>query len=169
MSYMVESFFIWVVIWIWWFPRVRCIWIVIDNVSDEWELMKVENKLRMAAWTAMEWVKCRNKELENSSGGMGKDWKIPDVEIVTWAAFERFWWQEWGGNTLTRRSVLEGGNYMHQTHVAKTVECRYIAWQVEPRDCACGEQMKFRRTKYQEKRVCSNSQQSCRVYSSWRN
>lgn len=128
---MVESFFIWVVVWIWWFPRVRSILVVIDDLSEEWELIKVEKKLRMAAWTAMEWVRCRNEDLQDSSGGMGKDWKMPDVEIVTWASFERLWWQEWRRNSLPRRCVRGNEDFMHQTHVVKTGECKNIVWQVK--------------------------------------
>ncbi|PVH73386.1 hypothetical protein DL98DRAFT_607426 [Cadophora sp. DSE1049] len=93
--YMVERFFMWLVVWIWWFPRVRKVWVVVDDVMDDWHLMKVEKKIRMASWRAEQWMRGRKEELEELEkfGGGWREWMVPDLEVVTRELFEGVWWE----------------------------------------------------------------------------
>ncbi|KAK0105666.1 hypothetical protein ONS95_004193 [Cadophora gregata] len=93
MPYMIERFFVWLVVWILWFPKVRTMWIVIDDLLDEWKLMKLAKKIRMAAWMAGKCTKERKEDLKELKGRHG-EWQVPEVEVVKRKVFESDWWRK---------------------------------------------------------------------------
>lgn len=93
-----ERFFIWLLVWICWFPRLMTVWVVVDDVMDEWELIKVEKNIMMASWRARERLRDRMKESEELKIlDVGrKEWMVPDVEVISRVVFETVWWRDLG-------------------------------------------------------------------------